>query len=211
MLKSNNNKVGSVDVPEIRETKEMQGAEHELPEKEEEKTETIEENLKEELEKVKTQLEEEKDRYLRLGAEFENLRKRTIKEKEEFVKFANEKLILELIDVFESLERGIENARKTDNKDKLVEGMELVFKQFKTVLEKNGLVPIKAVDEKFDHNRHEALMQTLTDDCEEDTVLEEFARGYMLNGKVIRYSKVRVSKKKETERESEIKPENEVK
>lgn len=155
-----------------------------------------------ELEKVKKQLAEEKDRYLRLNAEFDNLRKRTLKEREEFVKFANEKLILELLDVYESLERGLENAKATNNKDKLIEGMELVYKQFKNLLEKNGLAPIKATGEKFDHYKHEAMMQTLTDECEEDTVLEEFARGYTLNGKVIRYSKVRVSKKKESDKQT---------
>jgi molecular chaperone GrpE len=75
--------------------------------------------------------------------------------------------------------------------------MELVYKQFKDVLDKNGLTPIKAVGEKFDPYKHEAMMMTSTDECDEDTVLEEFARGYMLNNNVIRYSKVRVSKNKE--------------
>ena len=89
--------------------------------------------------------------------------------------------------------------------------MELVYKQFKGVLEKNGLVPIKAMGEKFDHYRHEAMMQTLTDEYDEDTILEEYARGYMLNNKVIRYSKVRVSKKKEPDIESNKEGENEVK
>ncbi len=149
--------------------------------------------------------------YLRLNAEFDNLRKRTLKAHEEFTKYANEKLIQEFIDVYESLERGIENAKKADNKDKLIEGMELVYKQFKSVLERNGLVPIKAMGEKFDHYRHEAMMQTLTDDHEEDIILEEFAKGYMLNGKVLRYSKVRVSKKKGSEEESDNEIENEVK
>jgi molecular chaperone GrpE len=183
----------------------------EIPTTEEEITGTAEEKLQKELDNAKKQLEEEKDGYLRLNAEFDNLRKRTIKEREEFIKYANEKLVLELIDVFESLERGIENARKADNKDKLIEGMELVYKQFKSVLEKNGLVPIKAVGEKFDHYRHEAMMQTLTDDQEEDTILEEFAKGYMLNGKIVRYSKVRVSKKKGSEKEPDNELENEVK
>ncbi len=172
---------------------------------------TTEETFKNEIKGLKKQLEEEKDRYLRLNAEIDNLRKRAIKEREDFIKYANEKLILELIDVYESLQRGIENARKTDNKDKLIEGMELVYKQFKAVLEKNGLVPINALGEKFDHYRHEAMMQTLTDDYEEDTILEEFAKGYMLNGKIIRYSKVRVSKKKGSEKESDVEIENEVK
>ncbi|MCZ7398657.1 MAG: nucleotide exchange factor GrpE [Candidatus Methanoperedens sp.] len=165
------------------------------PEPEEKK----EKNLGKELDIINKQLEEEKDRYLRLNADFDNLRKRTLKERDEFMKYANEKLILELVDVWESLERGIENAKKANDKDLLIEGMELVYKQFKNVLEKNGLTPIKAVGEKFDHYKHEAMMQTITDEYDEGTILEEFARGYMLNGKVIRYSKVRVSKNKESE------------
>jgi len=160
---------------------------------------TREEELIGELETTRKQLEEEKDRCLRLNAEFDNLRKRTQKEKEEFIKYANEKLILELIDVMEALERGLENAKKSENRDKLIEGIELIYKQIKNILEKNGLSPIKAIGEKFDHDKHEAMMQTPTDECEEGIVLEEFARGYMLNNKVIRYSKVRVSKKKESQ------------
>ncbi|MCZ7372178.1 MAG: nucleotide exchange factor GrpE [Candidatus Methanoperedens sp.] len=157
-----------------------------------------ESKLIKELEITRKQLEEEKDRCLRLNAEFDNSRKRTQKEKEEFIKYANEKLILELIDVLEALERGLENSRKSENKDKLIEGMELIYKQFKTIMEKNGLSPIKALGEKFDHYKHEAMMQTPTEEYEEGTILEEFARGYMLNNKVIRYSKVRVSKMKES-------------
>lgn len=168
------------------------------PEAEEiEAPEPHEKELIKELEITKKQLEEEKDRFLRLHAEFDNFRKRTLKEREEFIKYANEKLILELIDVYEGLERGLENAKKTDDRDKLIEGMELIYTQFKSVLEKNGLVPIKAQGEKFDPYKHEAMMQTLTDEYEDGTILEELARGYMLNNRVIRYSKVRVSKKKE--------------
>ncbi len=161
-------------------------------------------NSEKELETVRKQLEQEKDRCLRLSAEFENQRKRVQKEKEEFVKYANEKLIIELIDIMESLERGLENAKGSSNKEKLILGMELIYKQFKNVLEKNGLVPIKALGEKFDPYMHEAMMQTLSDDNEEGTILEEFARGYMLNNKVIRYSKVRVSKNKDTDNENEV-------
>jgi len=157
-----------------------------------------------ELEILKKHLEAEKDRCLRLNAEFENLRKRSQKEKEEFVKYANEKLIIELIDIMESFERGLENAKSSTNNDKLIQGMELIYKQLKNVLEKNGLVPIKALAEKFDPYKHEAMMQTPSDDNEEDIVLEEFARGYMLNNKVIRYSKVRVSKNMDEDKENEV-------
>ena len=161
-------------------------------------------NSEKELKTLRKQLEEEKDRCLRLNAEFENQRKRLQKEKEEFVKYANEKLIIELIDIMESLERGLENAKASSNNEKLTQGMELIYKQFKNVLEKNGLVPIKALGEKFDPYKHEAMMQTPSDDIEEDTVLEEFSRGYMLNNKVIRYSKVRVSKNKEADNLNEV-------
>ncbi len=156
-----------------------------------------EKELVNELEATKKQLQEEKDRCLRMSAEFDNFRKRTLKEREEFIKYANEKLVLELLDVYESLERGLENAKKTDNSEKLLEGMELIYKQFKNVLEKNGLTPVKALGEKFDPYKHEAMMQTLTDEYDDGIVLEELARGYMLNNRVIRYSKVRVSKRKE--------------
>lgn len=156
-------------------------------------------NSEKELKTLRKQLEEEKDRCLRLNAEFENQRKRLQKEKEEFVKYANEKLIIELIDIMESLERGLENAKGSNNKDKLIQGLELIYKQLKNILEKNGLVPIKALGEKFDPYKHEAMMQTPSQDDEEDMILEEFARGYMLNNMVIRYSKVRVSKNKETD------------
>ncbi|MCZ7380050.1 MAG: nucleotide exchange factor GrpE [Candidatus Methanoperedens sp.] len=196
MNKKNTNKEEKQIKDEETESSAGEAAEEiKAPEPEEKK----EKNLGKELDIINKQLEEEKDRYLRLNADFDNLRKRTLKEKDEFMKYANEKLILELVDVYESLERGIENAKKANDKDKLIEGMELVYKQFKNVLEKNGLTPIKALGEKFDHYKHEAMMQTITDECDEGIILEEFARGYMLNGKVIRYSKVRVSKKKESE------------
>jgi molecular chaperone GrpE len=170
------------------------------------KTETearSEEYLKE-LQDIKKQLQEEKDRCLRLSAEFDNFRKRILKEREEFIKYSNEKLILELIDVLENLERGLENAKKAENKDKLIEGMDIIYRQFRNILEKYGLTPIKAVGEKFDPYKHEAMMQTLTDECDDGTILEEFAKGYMLNNRVIRYSKVRVSKKKEDKLEHEV-------
>jgi molecular chaperone GrpE len=168
------------------------------------KEKTKEEEPEKELETLRELLEAEKDRCLRLNAEFENLRKRTQKDKEEFVKYANEKLIIELIDIMESYERGLENAKGVTNNDKLIHGMELIYKQLKNVLEKNGLVPIKALGEKFDPYKHEAMMQTPSDNNEEDIVLEEFARGYMLNNKVIRYSKVRVSKNIDADKENEV-------
>lgn len=166
-------------------------------EKAEEPTGEIEDinKIKNELKETKKLADDYFDRLLRLQAEFDNYKKRMIKEREEIIKYSNEKLILELLEVYESLERGIETGKTTNEKDVLLKGMELVYKQFKDVLEKNGLKPIQALGEKFDPYKHEALMQTIDDSQEENTILEEFQRGYTLNNKVIRYSKVRVSKK----------------
>lgn len=176
----------------------------ELPNEEPVKGQGPPHDLMIELEKVTKERDEQKERYLRLAAEFDNFRKKTLKEQEEFRKYAHEKLMLELIDVWEGLERGIENSKKSERNDKLIEGMEMVNKELKKVLTKYGLTPIKTVGEKFDPYKHEAMMQTETDEWEEDTILEEFARGYMLNNKVIRYSKVRVSKRKESKEENEV-------
>lgn len=131
-------------------------------------------------------------RYLQ--ADFENNKKRAAKEKEEYIRFANESLIIELIDAYENLERALETARKSSDAS-MVKGLEMVYGNMKVVLEKHGLKPIKSVGEKFDHNKHEAMLQEESPDHEEDTVLEEFQKGYTLNSKVIRYSKVKVSKR----------------
>lgn len=151
--------------------------------------------LKKEL-KEKTKLAEDYlNRLKYLQADFENYKKRVVKEREEFVKYANEPLIIKLIDIYENLERAVENGKKTEDNEALLQGIEIIYKQLKDVLEKEGLAQIKAVGERFDPFRHEAVMEEQRDDCEEDTILEEFQRGYTLNDKVIRYSKVKISKK----------------
>jgi molecular chaperone GrpE len=150
--------------------------------------------LKKEL-KEKTKLAEDYlNRLKYLQADFENYKKRVAKEREEFVKYANEPLIIKLIDIYENLERAVENGKKTEDNEALLQGIEIIYKQLKDVLEKEGLAQIKAVGEKFDPFRHEAVMKEQRDDCEEDTILEEFQRGYTLNDKVIRYSKVKIAK-----------------
>lgn len=151
--------------------------------------------LKKELEEKNKLAEDYLSRLKYLQADFENYRKMAAREKEEFTKFANEALIIKLIDVYENLERAIENGKKSEDKGALLQGIELTYRQLKEVLEKEGLAQIKAVGEKFDPFRHEALMQEAKENCEDGTILEEFQRGYALNNRVIRYSKVKVNKK----------------
>jgi molecular chaperone GrpE len=148
-----------------------------------------------ELALAQKQAEEYKTMVMYLRADLDNYKKRVAREREEYIKYANESFILEILNVYENLERALETARKTD--DAMAKGLEMIYSDLKAVLEKHGLQPIKAVGEKFDPYLHEAVLQSVDNDHEEDTVIEEFQRGYTLNMKVIRYAKVKVSKRGE--------------
>jgi molecular chaperone GrpE len=138
------------------------------------------------------------ERLLRAQAEFENIRKRLEKEKQNFVMFANEELITDLLTILDDLERSIELARENKNDfSGFLKGIELVLGQFHEILKKKGLSPIETKGKPFDPHLHEALLYTETDEFPEHTVIEELQRGYLLNGRVIRTAKVRVSKRKE--------------
>ncbi len=151
------------------------------------------EKLKDELKEKDKTIEEYISRLKYLQADFENSKKAIEREKESLVKCANDDLILKLLDVYENLERAVENGRA--EKGPLSEGVEITCGQLKSVLENEGLIVIKAVGEKLDPFRHEAIMREENKDIEEGTILEEFQRGYMLNDRVLRYSKVKVSKR----------------
>ncbi len=148
-----------------------------------------------ELALAKKQVEEYRAMSLYLKADLDNYKKRAAREREEYIKYASESFILELLDTYENLERAVETARKKDGA--LARGLEMTYAGFGAVLEKHGLKPIKAVGEKFDPYLHEAVLQSVDNDHEDGTVLEELQRGYTLNMKVIRYAKVRVSKRGE--------------
>jgi molecular chaperone GrpE len=156
--------------------------------------ERSEENLGEtsEAEELKAQLleaqslaEERLDQLLRCRADLDNVMKRAAKEKEEYVKYASEKIIYKLLPVLDSLDQ----AAKHD------QGTMVLYQQLLDILKADGLVPVEAVGKKFDPYRHEALYQVKTDELEEDTVAEEIQKGYLFNSRVIRFSKVAVAKR----------------
>jgi len=136
-------------------------------------------------------IEELTDTLKRLQAEFENYKKRTEKEQVEFVKYAHAEVIASMLPVLDSFEIALKN---TIDKEKFVEGMKIVYAQLHSLLEAEGLSPIKSVGENFDPYKHEVLMKEESDKPE-GTILEEFQKGYMLNDKVLRFSKVKVSGK----------------
>ena len=143
------------------------------------------------LDEKEKKIDELTDTLKRLQAEFENYKKRADKEKIGFAKFANAGVISQMLPVLDSFEIALKN---TNDKEKFIEGMKMIYAQFHSILEAEGLMPIKAVGEKFDPYRHEVLMKEESDKPE-DTILEEFQKGYMLNDKVLRHSKVKISGK----------------
>jgi molecular chaperone GrpE len=138
------------------------------------------------------------DRLLRLQAEFDNAKKRMQKQQQEFIKYANEEIILELLGILDDLERSVE-AREANHQDPqaFLKGIEMILSHIYEMLKKHGVKPIEAKGKIFDPNQHEALMQAENDEYPENTVVEELQKGYLLEDRVIRTSKVKVSKKKE--------------
>lgn len=139
---------------------------------------------------------EYEDKILRLHADFDNLRKRVEREKLEFIKFANEGVLLELLNILDDLERTIDLAEsKHQDLPVFLKGVEMILAHLYDLLKMNGIKPIEAQGKVFDPHMHEALMQAENDDLPEHTVVEELQKGYFLNDRVIRTSKVKVSKK----------------
>jgi molecular chaperone GrpE len=169
---------------------------HEQVEQKEEKTVSLKESeylkLKEEAEKTKVYW----DRILRLQADFDNTRKRLEREKQDFVKFANEGIILELLNILDDLERTVELAQsKHQDLPAFLKGVEMILAHLYEMLKEYGVKPIEAQSKLFDPHYHEALMQAENKDVPENTVMEELQKGYLLNERVIRTAKVKVSKK----------------
>lgn len=134
------------------------------------------------------------DRILRLQADFDNTRKRLEREKQEFIKFANEEIISELLNILDDLERTVELAQSA-NQDlpMFLKGVEMIMAHLYEMLKDYGVKPIDAQGKLFDPNFHEALMQIEDKDVAEHTIVEELQKGYLLNEKVIRTAKVKVA------------------
>jgi molecular chaperone GrpE len=139
--------------------------------------------------------------FAKIQAETENYKKRMLKEKNEFAQFANEKLLKELIPIYENLDRAL-NANET-TAENLKVGVDMIFKSFTSFLEKEKIKPIPSIGEKFDPKIHEALSQIESVDEEENTILQEFSKGFFLNDRVLIPARVVISKKPATSKEEE--------
>ena len=145
---------------------------------------------------LKALVEAEKDRVLRLSAEFENYKKRSAKEIQDFRKFANETLLKQLLTIVDNLERAIDTSEEHVNNKGLLDGVKMTHKEMLRIFEAFEVKPIKAEGEIFDPNFHQAVTQEESDSCAENTVIKELQKGYTLHGRLVRPSMVIVSKKK---------------
>ena len=147
--------------------------------------------LNKELEESKAAMEKEKREYMFLMAEFDNFRKRTLKEKSEIIKNAGEQVFKGLLPILDDFERGIEAASKTDNADSVKEGMVLIYNKFKKYLEQNGVKEMDTKDADFDTERLEAIsVVPVAEDSRKGKVLDTVQKGYTINDKVLRHAKV---------------------
>jgi len=148
-------------------------------------------------EEWKQKHDEVKESYVWLAADFDNYKKRTLKEQEDNRKFIAAELLKEFLVVVDNLERAL-SALPADDQDKgllsLKQGVELTLKQFQNLLEKYGVKKIKALGEKFDPRYHQVLFQEVTDQAPDETVLEELQSGYMIHDRVIRAAMVKIAK-----------------
>ncbi|HSB34656.1 MAG TPA: nucleotide exchange factor GrpE [Nitrospirota bacterium] len=160
-----------------------------------EASETIE-KLTQAVEQQTKTAAEANEKYLRTYADFDNYRKRMQRDLADFRKYANEQLALELLSVVDHLGLALKHAADAgEANDGLRQGVEMVYKQFRDILEKFGVKPFKAEGECFDPSKHDAVMQVTTAEAPENSVVQVFQEGYVYYDKVLRHAKVGVAKR----------------
>lgn len=203
MMKSNNSKYGYQKESEKEKLEEMSDQQLEEnvgiedtfdtdeTESSENSPEAVIEKLTEELNAQKEATEKEKKEYLFLMAEFDNFRKRTLREKSEIIKNAGEQVLKGLLPIVDDFERGIQASQQTDNAVSVKEGMELIYHKLKKYLEQNGVKEIDPENKEFDTEKHEAISAVpVTDENQKGKILDTVEKGYMINDKVLRHAKV---------------------
>jgi len=153
------------------------------------------ENLKKELASTDEEAKEYLDYLKRLKAEFENYKKRVLKEREEVRKLANENLIRQFLPIMDDLERAINSAKETRSINSLIEGIVMILNQLKEILKKQGVEEIEAKGREFDPYLHEAVLELRSDEYPDNFVVEEMRKGYKLNNRILRPAMVKVNKR----------------
>lgn len=156
---------------------------------------TEEQRLARENEELKASVEKEKKEYMFLMAEFDNFRKRTLREKSELIKNAAESAFKGLLPIVDDFERALKASEGVDDAASIREGMELIYKKLKKYMEQNGVKEMDPADTVFDADRHEAISAVpVQDDSLKGKILDTVEKGYTINDKVLRHAKVVVGK-----------------
>ncbi|MBM4027154.1 MAG: nucleotide exchange factor GrpE [Planctomycetes bacterium] len=150
--------------------------------------------LRQEMENARKEKDEVSDRLQRVYADYANFQKRVPKNIADTVTYEKEKFIRSFLPILDNLERTLREAPATQNVDTVVQGVEIIRDQMLATLKSHGVEPIVSLHEKFDPQRHEAMLRRSEPDRENDIVLEEFQRGYLLNDRVLRPSRVAINK-----------------
>ena len=158
-----------------------------------EKLATEIESLRGELEQLRKDTEESRDHYLRVLADFDNFRKRQRDEVKRRISIAKEDIINKLLPVIDNFKRALDSAEAQHSYESLVEGVSLTLRQINDILEKEGVQAIDSVGQEFNPELHEAMMRTETDEYPENTIIEEFEKGFIIDDRVLRPSRVRVA------------------
>lgn len=151
--------------------------------------------VNDELETLQEKYDELNNKHLRLHAEFDNYRKRTLKEKMEIIKAGGEKVLTEIIPLIDDFERALETVQNAHDKEAIVEGMELIYAKFVNFINQQGVKEIETIGEPFDSDKFEAVTTIpVQDESQKDMVVDCIQKGYILNDKILRFPKVIVGK-----------------
>ncbi|MCY7422571.1 MAG: nucleotide exchange factor GrpE [Chitinophagaceae bacterium] len=154
-----------------------------------------EENADNETQKLKAELQEQKDKYLRLFAEFDNAKRRTAKERLELMQTAGKEIIVSLLDALDDSERAEKQLQTTDDVQQIKEGLSIVFNKLRNILQSKGLKSMESIGQDFDVEKHDAITEIpAPNPALVGKVVDEVTKGYYLNDKIIRHAKVIVGK-----------------
>jgi molecular chaperone GrpE len=147
------------------------------------------------LQEAENRAAENYDKYVRAMAELDNYKKRILREKTEAIRYGNENLLREILPLTDNMERALEHACSSDDFEAFKEGLRMLQEQFLSCLQKHGVEKIETVGKDFDPNVHEAMLQVESDEHGDSKVVDEFEKGYLLNGRLLRPAKVSVCRR----------------
>lgn len=153
--------------------------------------------LRKELQEAKGEAEQLRDRWMRAVAELENFKKRSARDREELLRQAQERVMREFLPVLDNLQRALAHANNTEGTEGLLEGIQMIERQFISALERLGVTPMEVLHQAFDPGKHEAMMQVESEEHEPNTVVQELEKGYLWQDRLLRPAKVAVSKRKQ--------------